>query len=143
MPYHYLEDLTSGDVAFEATGPTVEELFLAAADATMNTMVADLDTIDKQDELTITVRDDEFDMLLFDFLGELVYYKDARQLLLRVEQVRIEQIQGQYHLTAGAWGEAANPARHELTVDVKAVTLHRLEVARTEQGWCCRVVLDV
>ena len=45
MPYRYLEDIATADVAFEAWGDTLEEMFVAAADATMNVMVSDLDTI--------------------------------------------------------------------------------------------------
>ena len=45
MPYRYLEDIATADVAFEARGKDLAELFMAAAEATMNVMVADLDSI--------------------------------------------------------------------------------------------------
>lgn len=143
MPYYYRDDLATGDVAFEATGETLEEMFTAASEATVNTMVADLGTVDEQDELTIALQSEALDMLLFDFLGELIYYKDACQLLLRVGEVRIEQEQGEYRLTARAWGEPVDAGKHDLVVDVKAVTLHRFLVEERDEDWRCRVVLDV
>jgi SHS2 domain-containing protein len=83
------------------------------------------------------------DLLLFDFLGELIYHKDAEGLLLGLERVAVREAPGGYRLEAEAAGEAVDPARHALGVDVKAVTLHRLAVERTPQGWQATVVLDV
>ena len=48
-----------------------------------------------------------------------------------------------YHLTAEATGEKLNPLRHELLVDVKAVTLHRFTVKQTPEGWEATVILDI
>ena len=45
MPYSYLEDVATADVAFEASGGTLEAMFAAASDATMNVMVRDLSCI--------------------------------------------------------------------------------------------------
>ena len=42
MPYEYLEDVATADIAFRAWEPTLEGVFVAAADATMNVMVEDL-----------------------------------------------------------------------------------------------------
>ena len=33
MPYHYLDDVATADIAFEACGQSKEEMFIAAADA--------------------------------------------------------------------------------------------------------------
>ena len=38
-------------------------------------------------------------------------------------------------LHATAIGEQLDPQRHQMRVDVKAVTLHRFRVEQTEQGW--------
>ena len=82
-------------------------------------------------------------MLLFNFLQELVYYKDAEQLLLRVGQVAIAARSGSVFLTAMAHGERLDPDRHQLRVDVKAVTLHRFSLQQTMHGWEAVVILDI
>jgi SHS2 domain-containing protein len=64
-------------------------------------------------------------------------------LLLRVRDLRIEEAGPGYRLHADATGETIDPARHPLLADVKAVTLHRLVVERTPDGWHAIVVLDV
>ena len=143
MPYKYLEDVAIADVAFEAWAATLEELFKAAADATVNLMVADLSTITSHEQRTIELEDESLDLLLFNFLQELIFYKDAQKLLLRVGEIQIERTNGSFKLRAEAHGEELNPAKHELGVDVKAVTLHRFQVQETPEGWQANVILDV
>ena len=142
-PYRYLEEIATADVAFEARGATTEETFLAAADATLNTMVEEIGTVAPREHREISIAADALDLLLFDLLQELVYHKDAGRLLLRVRDLRIEESGSGYRLKADAVGETIDPSRHTLLADVKAVTLHRLSVEKTPSGWRAVVVLDV
>jgi SHS2 domain-containing protein len=142
-PYRYLEEIATADVAFEARGATLEETFLAAADATLNTMVEEIGTVAPLERRVFSVAADSLDLLLFELLQELVYHKDAERLLLRIRDVRIEEAGSGYRLHAEAIGETIDSGRHSLLADVKAVTLHRLVVERTPDGWRAVVVLDV
>jgi SHS2 domain-containing protein len=142
-PYRYLEEIATADVAFEAWGATPEETFLAAADATLNTMVEEIGTVAPLERRVFSLAADSLDLLLFELLQELVYYKDAERLLLRVRELRIEETGSGFRLHADATGETIDPARHPLLADVKAVTLHRLSVEKTPSGWRAVVVLDV
>lgn len=130
-------------MAFEAWGGTPEETFVCAGDATMNVMVDALDAIAPRESRSIELASDALDMLLFELLQELIYYKDAEQLLLRVHSLRIEQREGSYRLLAEARGEKIDRERHPLNVDVKAVTLHRFAVEKTPKGWRAAVILDI
>ena len=141
--YRYLEEIATADVAFEAWGATKEETFLAAADATLNTMVEEIGTVAPRERRIFSLAADSLDLLLFELLQELVYYKDAERLLLRVRDLRIEEAGPGYRLHADAIGETIDPSRHPLLADVKAVTLHRLSVEKTPSGWHAVVVLDV
>jgi len=143
MPYEYLDDIAISDVAFHAWGDSMGELFVAAADATLNVMVGDLRSIEERVQCPIELKEPSDEMLLFNFLQELIFLKDAEQLLLRVPHVEILKDEGVYHLTAEATGEKLNPLRHELIVDVKAVTLHRFNVNQTPEGWEATVILDI
>jgi SHS2 domain-containing protein len=143
MPYRYIPDIAIADVAFEAWAETLEGLFLAAADATMNVMVADLATIAEDETRTLELKEEEVDMLLFQLLQELIFFKDAERLLLRVKDIEIRRLEGGYVLKAEARGEELDSDRHELVVDVKAVTLHRFRVESTAQGWEADVILDI
>lgn len=46
MSYEFLEDIAIADIAFQAWGKDLEELFKAAGDATINTMIDNLDSIE-------------------------------------------------------------------------------------------------
>lgn len=142
-PYRYLEGIATADVAFEARGATKEETFLAAADATLNTMVEDIGTVAPRERRVFSLAADSLDLLLFELLQELVYQKDAGRLLLRIRDLRIEEAGSGYRLHAEAIGETIDSGKHALLADVKAVTLHRLAVERTPDGWRAVVVLDV
>jgi SHS2 domain-containing protein len=143
MPYAYADDIAIADLALRAWGQTVEETFIAAAEATANAMVEDLATIAPREQRTFELHDAQLDLLLLQFLQELVFYKDAQRLLLRVSEVQITAHDQGFTLQARAAGELLDPARHALGADVKGVTLHRLQVAQTPNGWEATVVLDV
>ena len=143
MPYDYLEDIGTADIAFEATGRDLPELFTAAADATMNVMIDNLDAIEPRETRCIALKNDAIDMLLFDFLQELIYFKDANRLLLRIREVQIDEKDDAYSLNATTVGEPLDPARHQQRADVKAVTLHDFRVEKTEGGWKASVLLDI
>ncbi len=145
MAYRYLEEISIADVAFEAEGATPEELFAAAADATMNVMVEDINSIANKVTKRIVLRDRDMDLLLFQYLQELIYFKDAEQLLLRSGrlEIRKEEDGGDFLLAAELRGEKLDPRRHAQQVDVKAVTLHMFQVQEDEKGWRATVVLDI
>jgi SHS2 domain-containing protein len=143
MPYAYADDMAIADLAFRAWGPTLEATFIAAAEATMHAMVEDLATIAPQEERAWEVHEEQLDLLLLQFLQELLFYKDAQRLLLRVSAVQITAQDHGFALQARAAGEPLDPARHALGADVKGVTLHRLQVVQSPNGWEATVVLDV
>ncbi|BCS53963.1 archease [Geobacter sp. SVR] len=143
MPYRFLEDLVTADVAFEAWGGTKEEMFISSAAALLATMVHDPQLVKPLLEQPIAVSHEELDLLLYAFLAELVFYKDARRLLLHADRLQITERDGSFQLEAVARGEEIDYDRHPLLVDVKAVTLHRFGVAFDGTIWKATVVLDI
>jgi SHS2 domain-containing protein len=143
MPYHYLEEIGTADIAFEATGHDLPELFTAAADATMNVMIDNLNAIESRETRQIELSNDSVEMLLFDFLQELIYFKDAKRLLLRAREMQIDQKDEAYFLKAKVAGERLDDARHQQRADVKAVTLHGFSVEKDDDRWKAKVLLDI
>ena len=143
MPYTYLEEIAIADIAFRATGKTEEEVFAAAADATVNVMVEDPVTIQDRERIPLKLENDALDLLLFDFLNEFVYLKDAKGLLMRVGRIRIGRQDSRFTLSGELYGEKLDPLRHPLRGDVKAVTLHHFDLRKTDDGWEATVVLDI
>jgi SHS2 domain-containing protein len=143
MPYHYLEEIGTADIAFEATGRDLPELFTDAADAMTNVMIDNIEAIKPRDIRQIKLSNDKLDMLLFDFLQELIFLKDAERLLLRIREVQIDEKNDIYFVRATAKGESLDAERHHQRADVKAVTLHDFCVEQFESGWKARVLLDI
>ena len=92
---------------------------------------------------TLDWKNDALDLLLFDFLQKLIYYKDTEQLLLRVTEMRIRQSNNQWQLRAKAQGKKLDPSRHRQCVDVKAVTLRHFQLKQTQDGWQAEIILDI
>ena len=143
MPYWYRDDIAIADIAFEAWGETCEELFIASADATLNVMVENTENVLESERFTFDMSAESLETLLFNFLGELIFYKDSRQLLLRVSHLTITSHNSNHSLSADVYGEPIDPNRHHMSVDIKAVTLYQLRVEKTHDGWEATVVLDV
>lgn len=143
MKYEFLEDVATADIAFRAWGKDLQEVFKAAGDATINTMIEDLESIEPKQTRTFSLEDDQLDLLLFNFLQELIYYKDSELLLLRTKQIEFEEKDGKHQLTAVTQGETLDRERHQQRVDVKAVTLHRFQLEKIDGGWTAMVILDI
>jgi SHS2 domain-containing protein len=141
MPYRFLEDIATGDAAFEAVGRTMEELFREAATATFEVMV-DTKGVEARITKEVELKHEAVDGLLFDWLSELVYLKDADAVLFCKFDVSIKKNDA-YELKAKASGEHINQMKHSLRSDVKAVTYHMFEVKKTGKNWSARVILDI
>jgi SHS2 domain-containing protein len=142
--FRLLEDIAMADVAFEATGDTPSELFVAAAQAVIE-MLANPLTVSKTWHRTIDLEDEQFADLLFDWLSEMVYLKDAEGVVFRQATAVVlhEPLRDRWRMHGELIGEAINPTRHELRSDVKAVTRHLYEVCESGGQWKARVVLDI
>jgi SHS2 domain-containing protein len=143
LQFRYVEDVAIADVAFEAWGSTLAEMFTAASEATIQVMVAESASVAPRVRREVRLEAEAIDLLLFELLQELIFYKDAEQLLLRLLEANVEERGDGWTLSAVLGGEPINPSRHELLVDVKAVTLHRFLVEPFEGGWKAFVILDI
>lgn len=145
MPYKYLEDVSIADVAFEATGKTLDGMFESAGLAVTNVMVKDLKTVKPKIRKAIKLKAKDVEKLLFNFLQEFVFWKDKDLLLFSKVKMAVKEPkkEGQeYSLVAELSGEKIDPKKHEMLVDVKAVTWHLFKVEKIKL-WKCHVVLDI
>ncbi len=141
MPFRYLEELSSADAAFEASGSTLEEVFRDSAVATFEVMV-DTRTVKPLLTREIVLENEHVDLLLVDWLSELVFLKDSESVLFCGFDVIIRK-NDVYMLKGTAKGENIDREKHKLRSDVKAVTYHLLELKKTGDKWIARVVLDI
>ncbi|MBI4145583.1 archease [Candidatus Woesearchaeota archaeon] len=138
--FRVLEGIAMADLAFEAVGKDLSELFEHAALAVESAMV-DVKTVKPKETTTITLEKDSVETLLYEFLSELVYVKDAEQMLFSEFKVSVAKNKG-WQLHAHLKGDTINK-KMKLGTDVKAITLHQFSVTQDKKGWTARVVVDV
>jgi SHS2 domain-containing protein len=143
MPYEFRGDIAHSDVAFDAWGKSIEEVFTEAAKATIQVMVDELSGIDQSETIEVKLDQINAEMLLFDFLNELIFYKDAKRLLLLPTRLSIAKSGDGWRLQGTLEGEEIDPGKHKLDTDVKAVTMLRFSLTQGQEGWRATVVLDV
>jgi SHS2 domain-containing protein len=143
VEHEILEGISRADIAFRVRGKTVEELFSAGARALIAILLQNIETVRPSVDVSFTCESGEIDLLYFDFLSELIYFKDAEKLLLLPDRITITSASEGFTLTCSMQGERIDRTRHIFTVDIKAITLHNLFVERNDVGWSATAVLDV
>ncbi len=140
--YNFLEDIAIADLAYEVRAEKIENLFVLAGKALENAMIFDLNSIEKKIIKEIEVNAENLEFLLYNFLQELIFYKDTERLVFSDFVVKISS-NGTYSAKIIAYGEKIDEKKHDTLVDVKAVTMHMFELKKENDKWYARVVLDV
>lgn len=143
MAFELVENITRADIAVHLSGDDLNELFVSGAHALLSVMVGNPDSVVHKTEREVGLENPEIDLLLFDFLHEIIFFKDSESLLLLPDKLFINRRGETFFLESVLSGEPIDNRRHELLTDVKAVTMHNLKVARSDERWTGLVVIDV
>ena len=128
----------TADVAVEATGETLGDVFAATADG-MAAAMYEGDAADG-DHFDLTVTAESRESLLFDYLDELIYERDVRGVLPVDNQATVSPSGDDWTVEASARGV---PLQTITAREVKAVTYSEMVLENTDAGWHAYVVLDV
>ena len=140
MAYQFFDHI--GDIGVGLSGRSLDELFASAAMAFSDT-VTSLAGVEPRRPEELDVAAPELDLLMVDFLSELLYRFDTRGWLTRDAQVEIREQDGGWELQGTLIGERHDPARHPVKILIKAVTYHGLQVEQRDGVWGARVVFDI
>ncbi len=132
----------TADILFRAEAETLAELFEQCGLALEETQVH-LENLEAKKTVSFEKENRSVEMLLFDFLDELLFYKDSEQMVFSSFDVYIHDKEGTYKLKCTARGEKLNVEKHQPKVDVKAITMHLFEVKKIEGGWQAQVLVDI
>jgi len=131
------------DAKFRAFGLTLEEAFGNATLALFNVMI-DTSSLEVSEERNIELTSPDIKMLLVDWLSELLYLFEVDEIIFfefRIE--KIEKVEEGFSLKGIASGVQIDLSNHKFDTQVKAVTLHELEVEQDETGrFRVQVVVD-
>lgn len=126
----------TADVGVRGWGSSPEEAFEQTTLGLLDIVGAWAPGGGDRHEIKVTARD--LGALLVDWLGEVLYLQDSRDVVicgLRVQEVGEDSAEG--------WVEVAPRPEHIEGTAVKAITYHQLNVRRTEAGWEATVFLDI
>lgn len=129
----------TADIGLRVTAATREELFIEAARGLTSLLVDNPQEIRPMVSEAVQLSADNLDYLLFDWLNELLFRFETREMLFSQFDV---QIVGE-RLTGTVRGERCDRSRHRLAHEVKAITYHGLSVEQSDTGWQAELVLDI
>lgn len=137
--FKYIEH--TADLRFRAYGESLGECFQNAAKAMVSSMVG-LESIDEDITEEMAIKAETLETLLHDFLSEMLFLFETKGLLFREFRVSLEE-KRPYKLKAELSGEKYNPKKHQLKVEIKAVTYHELSVNKKKSTWTAEVLCDI
>ena len=126
------------DIGVRGVGASKAEAFEQAALA-LTAVIADPAAVQQRKRVALACEAPDDELLLAEWLNALVYEMATRRMLFSRFAVRLEGTL----LTAEAWGEAVDAARHHPAVEVKGATYTTLRVAQEGDGWLAQTVVDV
>lgn len=139
--WEFLDGIAVADCAFDVEGESLADLFATAARVLTEVMV-DPATVRPSGERTLTLTAPTLDLLLYDWLSELLVLKDSERIV--VTRAEVEVADGPpCRLTASLSTGPIDPATTARRADAKAITFHQFALEPRGEGWRARVVVDI
>jgi len=134
----------TADVQVRSWGPSIEEAFTQTAYSLMTTITPDLKKITPNIEKKITIKAEDKEALLFDFLSEFLYIFDVDELIFsQIYVSKIEKFNGNYKLQATLKGEKFDLDKHEIGIEVKAITYSFMNIEEKHASTIIDIVYDI
>ncbi|WP_318568418.1 archease [Salinigranum marinum] len=145
MTFH-LRDHTA-DVAVEADAATLSGVFAAVGDGLTAAMCDDVPAPADDDEtVSFTVEAESREALLFDYLDQLIYERDVREVLPVDNEATVSSVPTSDG-DGGSWrveGRTRGVALSRVDArEIKAVTYSEMRLEEGADGWEAYVVFDV
>jgi SHS2 domain-containing protein len=129
----------TADLGLRVTAATLDELFADAARGLFAMIVERPDAIEPRVDVKFDIPGEDKAFLLFDWLRALLTTSEIDGVVFGEFTVTVRD----NGITATAWGEPLDPAKHGLGREVKAITYHELKVEQTRTGWLAEVIVDI
>jgi SHS2 domain-containing protein len=127
------------DLGIAAWGETMSEAFRQGALGLVS-VILDPSRIDKIETIRVRVTAQDPEELLVRWLEEILYLYDGRGFVPgEIEMTKLTSNE----LEAKLQGQPVMLAKHEMRMDVKAVTYHQLAILKDDQGVKIQVFLDI
>jgi SHS2 domain-containing protein len=129
----------TADVGLAARADTMGELFEALAEGLAD-VICPRGQVEARESRQVAVTAEDAEALAVDFLSQVLKIIQTEHFMLA--SVRVREV-SPAAVKAELSGQPYDPSRHEIATEVKAVTYHRLKIAREGRLWTGSVILDV
>ncbi len=134
----------TADVQVRSWGSSLEEAFSQTAYSLMATITPDLKKVIPKIEKKITIKAEDKEALLFDFLSEFLYIFDVDELVFsQIYVSKIEKFNDNYKLQATLKGEKFDLNKHEIGIEVKAITYSFMNIEEKHASTIIDIVFDI
>lgn len=143
MDYEILDH--TADVGVRVYGKSLTELLQNAAVAMMD-LISDRAGVEPREKIEISAEGETEEELLIHWLEEILYIHKVRKMVFRDFEVECRRGTLQRALTSvrgKAYGENIDLQKHELAMDIKAVTFHNLKLEPTDNGLKAEIIFDI
>jgi SHS2 domain-containing protein len=130
----------TADIGIIAYGKSLHELFENAAYGMFSCLTDALSNVRRKKSVEIKTDGSDYESLLVNWLNELVYLVNVKQLLFN--EFKIDAL-GDFFLTAIAKGEKITK-KFKLNFELKAATYHNLKIIKSADGmYQTQIIFDV
>jgi SHS2 domain-containing protein len=129
----------TADLGLRVRAGDLDELFADAAAGLFSLVVNNVPSDPDTTECRFEIEGSRLDLLLLDWLNELLYVFDSERTVLGSFEVEV----GSAGLRATARAKPLDPDRHGLLREVKAITYHGLKVEQDGKQWLAEVIVDI
>jgi SHS2 domain-containing protein len=139
--FEFLEH--TADAYIAAYGKDLAEAFESAAAAMFDVMTNVAEVNHVVEDRVEVVAEDEY-ALLYSWLEALLVKSEVNGILFSKFQIlSLDKTPDGFKLQAEIWGEKFDPEKHLQKVGVKAVTYHRMEIAKGPDRVTLKFILDI
>lgn len=138
-------DIAPADAAFAAYGRDLNEVFANSALVVMAIMT-ETAKVKAKDNVEVDASGYDLKSLMFDWLSKVLYIASTEHMLFSKFDVKVIEGAGkeEFRLKAVCWGEKIDKKKHKMHAEVKAITYHKMEIVKGDDGkWRAQVVVDL
>ena len=134
----------TADVQVRSWGSSLEEAFSQTAYSLMTTITPNLKIITTEIEKKMIIEAKDKETLLVDFLSEFLYIYDVYELVFsKIHISKIEKFNDNYKLNATLRGEKFDSTKHEIGIEVKAITYSFINIEEKHDSTLIDIVFDI
>lgn len=129
----------TADLGIHVFGKDAEALYTNAAYALFD-QITDMNRLEGKNQKSITIGGEDWPDLMVNWLRELLFLWNGEEQLVKTVDITFLTEQ---KLSADIYYDRYDAARHDIKLEIKAVTYHLTRVAEKASSWQAEVIFDV